>query len=98
LRFSSQSRLKQFELLAHDVEIIDRIAPACIRNIDEMDENLGSFEVPEELMTEPQPLMGALDETWNVGHRKTAITVEAHDAQVRRQGREGIVRNLRMGR
>ena len=70
LRFGRQSRLKQFELLAHGVEIIDRIAPACARDVDEMDENLGSFEVPEELMAEPRSSMGALDETWNVGHRQ----------------------------
>ena len=62
LRLGGQRRLEQLELLAHDVEIVDRIAAGRARHVDQVHEHLGAFEVPQELVAEALAAMRAFDQ------------------------------------
>ena len=51
----------------------------------------------QELEPEPRAFACTFDQTRNIGDHKTLFCSHAHHAQMRVQGREGIVRNLRTG-
>ena len=63
-----------------------------------MNEDLRAFQMAEELMTETEAPVRTLDQARDVRNDEAALVVEAHDAKVRRQRGERIVRNLRPGR
>ena len=50
-----------------------------------------------EEVTEPGPFGGAFDQARDVGEHEALFRTHAHDAEMRMQRREGIVRNLRTG-
>src|SRR5438270_13736768 len=54
--------------------------------------------MPQELVTEPEATMRALDQSRNVGDDEAAIFAKADDAEVRRQCGERIIRNFRTRR
>jgi hypothetical protein len=80
------------------VEVCDRIAARLARHIDEMNQDLGSFDVAQELIAEAMTFVGAFDQAGHVGHHKAAIAAQRDHAEIRRQRGEGIIRNLRLGR
>src|ERR1700737_2913996 len=49
-------------------------------------------------MAESMPLVRSFDEAGDVGDDERLVFIRAHDAQVRDQRRERIVRDLRLGR
>ncbi len=63
-----------------------------------MDQDARALEMLQKPMAEPVTVVRALDETGNVGHDEAAIVAQAHDAEVWRERREGIVGDLRTRR
>src|SRR5512132_142151 len=61
-----------------------------------MNDEARSFDVPQELLPEARAFARAFDEAGDVRDNELAV-VEASDAQVGRERREGIVRDLRAG-
>ena len=80
-----ERRLEQLELLAHRVEILDRVAAARARHVHQVHEHLRPIEVPQELVPEPLAAMRAFDQAGHVGDDEAAIVAQPHDAEVRRQ-------------
>ena len=75
----------EFEFAANRVEVFDRIAARCARDIDQVDQHLGALDVPQELVAEAVAFVRAFDQARHVGDDETAIAAECHDAEVRRQ-------------
>ena len=82
------------ELLADDVVVPLRIAR---RTVDHVDQDPGALDVTQEGMTEPGAGARTLDQAGDVGDRRSALVhvTEVHDAQVRLERRERVVRDLR---
>jgi len=59
-----------------------------------VDDETRAFDMPEELLAEACAFARALDQAGNVSDHELAV-IEASHAQVRREGRERIVRDLR---
>src|ERR1019366_4147575 len=66
--------------------------------IDEMNENRAALDVAQEAVAEAVSLVRALDESGDVGNDEGLVVVRADNAEVRDQGGEGIVGDLRFGR
>jgi hypothetical protein len=58
---------------------------------------MGTLEVGQEGVTEPHAAGGALEQPGHVRHGELALTVELDRAEVRRERRERVVRDLRGG-
>ena len=95
LRLRRERRLKELQLATHRVEIVDRIAAARARDVDQVHEHLRALEVPQELMAEAQAAMRAFNQPGHVGDDEAAIVAQADDAEVRGQRGERVVRDLR---
>ena len=67
------------------------------RAVEHVQERRAALDVAEELEPEALAVARALDETGNVGHRVAGLA-GLHDAEVRMQRREGVVRDLRLRR
>ena len=61
-----------------------------------MDEDAGAFDVLQEVQAEAGAFRSAFDEPRNIRHDETGV-VHGYDAQVRRDGREVIIRDLGVG-
>src|SRR4029077_17272516 len=61
----------------------------------EMDEDARPLEVAKEPQAEPLPLGRPRDEAGNVGDDEVACVVHAGEPQGRREGREGVLGDLR---
>jgi hypothetical protein len=66
------------------------------RAIDKMQQNLAAFDMGEELGAKAAAFRGAFDQAGNVGHDEF-VPVDADDAEVRDQGGERVVGDLRPG-
>ena len=64
--------------------------------VDEMQKHAAALDMAEEMIAEAEALMGALDQPGNIGEHEFAA-VAGDDAELRMQGREGIVGDLRLG-
>ena len=60
--------------LAHDhVEVLDRIAAARRRDVDEVDQHLGAFEVAQEAVAEAVARVRAFDQPGHVGDDEAPV-------------------------
>ena len=69
--------------------------------VEEQAEHAGPLDVAQELQAQAPALAGSLDEAGDVGHDELGAVPalpDPHDTQVRDQGRERIVGDLRLGR
>src|SRR4029077_6448469 len=82
------------ELLADDVVVPARVAR---RAVDDVDQDPRPFDMAQEGMTETGAAAGTLDEAGDVGDGRPALVAvaEVEHAEVRLEGRERIVRDLR---
>ena len=85
------------ELLADDVVVPLGVAR---RAVDDVDEDPRPLDVAQEGMTETGAAAGALDEPGHVGDGRPAVVAvaELDDAEVRLEGRERVVGDLRASR
>src|SRR5918992_645180 len=58
-------------------------------------EQARALDVSQELKSKTSPLVRAFDDARNVGHDERPVVAELNDAKVGREGREGIVGDLR---
>ena len=72
------------------------LAQLLLRAVDQMDQHAAALDMAEEAVAEAGALMGALDQPGDVGQHEFAIA-SAHDAELRGEGGEGIVGDLRLG-
>ena len=90
----------QPELGVDRLEIGDRVASLeSARGIEHVDEHLGAGDVAQELVAEAGAAGRALDQPGHVGHHEglAAWPAELDHAEVRLEGREGVVGDLRLG-
>ena len=79
------------ELGAHDPKGRHRVG---LRTIDQMDQHRAALDMAEEARAEARTLTRALDQAWNV--RQDELVIAARDdAELRLQGGERIIRDLR---
>ncbi len=64
------------------------------RDIDEMEKDLGPFNVAQEAVTETRSGVGPLDQAGNIGHHEGLVFTEVDDTEVWFEGCERIVGNL----
>ena len=93
LRQAIQARAVAAELRAHGLVVGLRIALRRI-DLDEMDEEAAALHVGEELVAEPGTLGRSLDQPGDVRDHELAV-VELHGPEVRLDGGEGVVGDLR---
>ena len=98
LRLRGQLRSEQLQFLPDDVHVRDRIAPRHARDVDEMNEHLRPFEMPEELVSQSLPAMRAFDQAGDVRDDKAAFVAQADDAEVRDECGEWVIGDLRTRR
>jgi hypothetical protein len=69
------------------------------RAIHDCHQHAGALDVSQEGVAQALALVGALDETGDVGDHRASLVVEDDDAQVGSGGREGVARDpgLRLG-
>ena len=60
-----------------------------------MHEHFRAFEVTQEPVAEAETAVCAFDETRHVGDDEAAVVAQPHDAEIGRQRRERIIRDLR---
>jgi hypothetical protein len=80
----------------HDGEVLARVALLVAGAVEHVHEHPGALDVPQELVPEPAPVAGALDEARDVGDDEVDVVV-ADDPEVRGEGREGVVGDLGPG-
>ena len=56
-----------------------------------MDQDPGSFDVPQEFQPQADAGVGAFDQTWDIGHDERSVLVDLHASQVGVLGGERIV-------
>ena len=71
--------------------------PSVGQRLDEMDEDAGPLDVPQELVAEAGAGVRPFDEARNVGHHELPVAIDVDDAEVGVLGGEGIVGDLRAG-
>ena len=75
--------------------ILQRITTfEAARQVHQVHQNLGAFQMPQELVAEARPLVGALDQARHVGKDDVLGFAEAHDAQVGFERGERVIGNL----
>ena len=84
------------ELRVDRLEILDGVAPLAARYVHQMQQKAAAVDVPQEIVPEARALRRALDDAGDVRHDEGHALVHVHDAEVREQGREVVVRDLRM--
>jgi len=95
LRLRGEIGREQFQLTSNHVQVRHRIATRSARDVHEVHQDLGPFEMTKELVPQALAAVGALDEAGHVCHDEAAVIAQADDAEVRRQCRERVVGNLR---
>ena len=68
------------------------------REVEQEQQHPGPLDVAQEPVPEPSPVAGPLDEPGEVGHDELGVVVEPHHAEVRLEGGERVVGDLRLGR
>ena len=85
------------ELLLDDVEVAHGVAIGLERRaVEHVHQGGAALDVPQELQAQPLALAGAGDEAGDVGDGEADVA-RLHDAEVRGQGRERVVGDLRAG-
>jgi hypothetical protein len=83
------------EFLEDNFEIVDGFAAAHFADVDQMEEQPGAFDVPQELDAQPVAQVCAFDEAGDVGHDEGAeVAAGLHDAEIGFEGGEGVVGDL----
>ena len=95
---SSRPPPKLGEFLVDGAVVLDRVAAGVRREVDEVHEQLRARQVAQEAGAEPGAVRSPGDQARDVGDDEALALLEAHDAQVRRERREGVVGDLRLGR
>ena len=85
------------ELLQQHPFLVGRGAALHGGEVEEHDQHPGPLHVAEELVAEPPPFRGTLDEPGDVGHDELAVSGADH-AEVGHQRGERVVGDLRLGR
>ena len=83
------------EFLAHDLEARYGIIGGPFRDIDQVKQKGGAFDVAEKLESQTFPLMGSFDQTGDIRYNKRAIIAPSNYTEVRGQCRERIVGDFR---
>src|SRR5688572_27701966 len=100
-RLLEQRRVVRLQLVADHVEVPAWVTAGAI---DHLDEHARPLDMPEERVTQAGAHARALDEPGHVGDRRAAPVAgavrpaEVHDAEVRLECRERVVRDLGAGR
>ena len=95
LRLRRKLGAERRELALDGLEVLDRIASGCARDIDEMHQHLGAIEMLQKPIAEPLAFVRPFDEPGHVGDDEAAIAAQRHDAEIRGERRERIVGDLR---
>ena len=98
MRLGGQRRVEQLQFSAQCLDVLDRLATASARDVDDVNEHLRALEMPEELMSEAKPAVRALNQPGHIGDDEASLVAQTDDAEVRRQRRERVVRYLRARR
>lgn len=86
------------ELLFERVVVRERVAIRIDRHaVDHMRNDLGAFDMPQKRQSQALALRGSRNEPGNVGDG-VAHVAGLHDAQIRHERGERVVRDLRLGR
>jgi hypothetical protein len=82
MRFDLAAKLVVFRLPIHRIDG------------NQKGEETGALDVPQKLQSESLPFVRAFDDAGNVGDDERSIPGQRHDAKVRNQRREGVIRDL----
>jgi hypothetical protein len=82
------------QLVVDNLEILERITARLRIEVEHVEQKPRALGVTEELMAEPLALGGAGDQAGQIGDHEAPFSVHPHDAERRRQRREGIVGDL----
>ena len=82
------------EFLLDGLEVRDRIAILCRRNVDQVEQQARPFDMSQELDAEAVAQMRAFDQSGNVGDDERSCPDRSDNAQMGFERRERIVRNL----
>src|SRR5262245_29603392 len=94
LRLRGERGLKELELAAHGVEVVDGVASAGARDVHEVNQHLRALEVTQKLVAKAEASMRTLDQPRHVGNHKAAILAESDHAEIGCQRRERVVGDL----
>ena len=83
LGFRRERRAEGGEFTVDHLEIVSRITPRRLRDVDQMDQKPGPLHMPEELDPEPLTSMRALDQPRYVGQHERSKLAQIDDAEVR---------------
>ena len=73
------------------------VAPARIRNVHQMNQKPGAFDVPQELGAQAGTGVRSFDQARNVSNHKADLVsrvADSYHAEIRFEGSERIIRNL----
>ena len=82
--------------MLQNLQLFVRLDAVERHQIDEVAQHPGALDVTEELVAESATLARALDESGDVGHHEFRGVIHAHDAEVRFESGERVVRDLRL--
>nr|GEU28071.1 probable solanesyl-diphosphate synthase 3, chloroplastic [Tanacetum cinerariifolium] len=87
-----------FQLVDQRLGFLDRIDIGLERRqVDDVQQQTGALQMAQELVAEARAFGGAFDQARDVGDHKAFLVRDADHAQVREQGRERVIGNLRTG-
>src|SRR6185437_431268 len=95
-RLRRQLFAEALELFDEGLEIVNRVA-AGVGNVHKVDQHPRSLDVAEELNAKAFPLVGAFDQTRNVGNHKCAVIRQFDDSEIWLESIERIISDLRAG-
>ena len=82
--------------LTHDhIVVVHRLTSARRGDVDEVNQHLGPLEMTQEAVAETLAVVRPFDQSGDVGNDEAALAGKADDAQVRAEGRERVVGDLR---
>ena len=76
------------------LEVVDGVSSGAFGYIDEVHETSRSAQVAQEAIAEPSAFARSRDQTGHIGQDEGALFGNLHDAEMRHEGREGIIRDL----
>ena len=97
LAFLRQIHIITCQFLIDRDDILNGIPAFAAGSVHHMDQDLGPFDMGQEFMSQAQAFRGPFDQAGNIRHDETARSVQVHNAQDGRQGREMIVGDLGPG-
>src|SRR5262245_21790769 len=74
LRLGRNRRIEEKQLTLDRIEILYGIATRRARDVYQMNQDLGTFDVPQEPIAEAVAFVRTLDQSWHVRHNEAAIT------------------------